>query len=157
MVVSAPRAVSELCALLPRMLPSSVTNDQEVSQTPPNYLRNMVPRVGFEPTAYRLRSGCSTAELPGRRDRMVCSRFEGSRQAVWRGDGHFGQGRSEVERSAGSGRDRQRRGRNRPGRCAPGKGVEGAAAGAQRTPFEAFPTARRADVTRIGCCADGAV
>jgi hypothetical protein len=24
-----------------------------------------VPRVGFEPTTYRLRSGCSTAELPG--------------------------------------------------------------------------------------------
>jgi hypothetical protein len=24
-----------------------------------------VPRVGFEPTAYRLRSGCSTAELSG--------------------------------------------------------------------------------------------
>jgi hypothetical protein len=29
----------------------------------------LVPRVGFEPTTYRLRSGCSTAELPGRRDR----------------------------------------------------------------------------------------
>src|SRR3984893_8320671 len=27
----------------------------------------MVPRVGFEPTTYRLRSGCSTAELPGQR------------------------------------------------------------------------------------------
>ena len=27
----------------------------------------VVPRVGFEPTAYRLRSGCSTAELSGRR------------------------------------------------------------------------------------------
>lgn len=25
----------------------------------------MVPRVGFEPTAYRLRSGCSTTELSG--------------------------------------------------------------------------------------------
>ena len=31
----------------------------------------VVPRVGFEPTAYRLRSGCSTAELPGRAERMV--------------------------------------------------------------------------------------
>src|SRR6185437_12274989 len=29
----------------------------------------VVPRVGFEPTAYRLRSGCSTAELSGRRSR----------------------------------------------------------------------------------------
>src|SRR5258707_2322817 len=37
------------------------------SQIPPNYLKNMVPRVGFEPTTYRLRSGCSTAELPGQR------------------------------------------------------------------------------------------
>src|SRR6202043_3669604 len=46
----------------------------------------MVPRVGFEPTAYRLRSGCSTAELPGRRDQRVCSRFERGRQAVWRAD-----------------------------------------------------------------------
>src|SRR5689334_6280124 len=27
--------------------------------------KRMVPRVGFEPTAYRLRSGCSTAELSG--------------------------------------------------------------------------------------------
>ena len=26
-----------------------------------------MPRVGFEPTTYRLRSGCSTAELPGQR------------------------------------------------------------------------------------------
>jgi hypothetical protein len=31
----------------------------------------LVPRVGFEPTTYRLRSGCSTAELPGRRDRRA--------------------------------------------------------------------------------------
>ena len=30
-------------------------------------LDQMVPRVGFEPTTYRLRSGCSTAELPGQR------------------------------------------------------------------------------------------
>ena len=28
-------------------------------------LKELVPRVGFEPTAYRLRSGCSTAELSG--------------------------------------------------------------------------------------------
>ena len=34
-------------------------------------LKKLVPRVGFEPTAYRLRSGCSTAELPGRAERMV--------------------------------------------------------------------------------------
>jgi hypothetical protein len=33
---------------------------------PPNLLKNMVPRVGFELTTYRLRSGCSTAELSGR-------------------------------------------------------------------------------------------
>ena len=33
------------------------------------FLDEMVPRVGFEPTTYRLRSGCSTAELPGRHDR----------------------------------------------------------------------------------------
>jgi hypothetical protein len=32
------------------------------------FRKGMVPRVGFEPTTYRLRSGCSTAELPGRRD-----------------------------------------------------------------------------------------
>jgi hypothetical protein len=31
------------------------------------YMDQMVPRVGFEPTTYRLRSGCSTAELPGQR------------------------------------------------------------------------------------------
>ena len=31
------------------------------------FLDEMVPRVGFEPTTYRLRSGCSTAELPGQR------------------------------------------------------------------------------------------
>src|SRR3954454_17535156 len=30
-----------------------------------NRARELVPRVGFEPTAYRLRSGCSTAELSG--------------------------------------------------------------------------------------------
>jgi hypothetical protein len=32
----------------------------------------LVPRVGFEPTTYRLRSGCSTAELPGQRARYEC-------------------------------------------------------------------------------------
>src|SRR3954470_22682654 len=30
-----------------------------------NRAKRLVPRVGFEPTAYRLRSGCSTAELSG--------------------------------------------------------------------------------------------
>jgi hypothetical protein len=33
--------------------------------------RMMVPRVGFEPTAYRLRSGCSTAELSGQWPRFL--------------------------------------------------------------------------------------
>src|SRR6266446_6482393 len=36
-----------------------------------DYRKGVVPRVGFEPTAYRLRSGCSTAELSGRRDRQA--------------------------------------------------------------------------------------
>src|SRR5260370_32154750 len=39
-------------------------------QRPPSdalSLDQLVPRVGFEPTTYRLRSGCSTAELPGQR------------------------------------------------------------------------------------------
>src|SRR5947207_6103195 len=94
------------------------------ARPPPELLKELVPRVGFEPTAYRLRSGCSTAELPGRRNRRVFSRFERGRQAIWHADRHrpLPQGRSEVERGAGSGRDRQRRGGNRPGRCTPGKG-----------------------------------
>jgi hypothetical protein len=33
-------------------------------------LIKLVPRVGFEPTAYRLRSGCSTAELSGPRGQV---------------------------------------------------------------------------------------
>jgi hypothetical protein len=33
-------------------------------------LEKLVPRVGFEPTAYRLRSGCSTAELSGPRGQV---------------------------------------------------------------------------------------
>ena len=54
----------------------------------------LVPRVGFEPTTYRLRSGCSTAELSGRRDRQTSGRgrsrrdvftaFPRSRQAASR-------------------------------------------------------------------------
>src|SRR5260370_28015960 len=37
----------------------------------PKLLKRLVPRVGFELTTYRLRSGCSTAELSGR---AGCSR-----------------------------------------------------------------------------------
>src|SRR4051794_40755050 len=37
----------------------------EISAAPHKLLKRLVPRVGFEPTAYRLRSGCSTAELSG--------------------------------------------------------------------------------------------
>ena len=43
---------------------------------PARWPEEVVPRVGFEPTAYRLRSGCSTAELSGpHRARLRQRRF----------------------------------------------------------------------------------
>ena len=47
---------------------------------PPNYVFEIVvPRVGFELTTYRLRSGCSTAELPGRRRRCLAGSETGAK------------------------------------------------------------------------------
>src|SRR5271167_256578 len=117
----------------------------------------MVPRVGFEPTAYRLRSGCSTAELPGRRDRLVSSLFECRRQAVWRDGRQLRRGRGKLGRSTGFGRNRQIAAGVRPGECTPREGIEGAAMGTQRAPIEALSAAARADIARIRYSTDGAV
>jgi hypothetical protein len=78
----------------PRQGPPVLCYPQDVTPSPSvqvyycllKPLKSLVPRVGFELTAYRLRSGCSTAELPGRRDRLVFSLIECGRQAAWRGE-----------------------------------------------------------------------
>src|SRR4051794_9423809 len=55
----------ELCPMLPRMLPREGGSGFTAPILSRKLLKKLVPRVGFEPTAYRLRSGCSTAELSG--------------------------------------------------------------------------------------------
>src|SRR6478609_3518235 len=63
--------VRELCPVLPQMLPRDEESDFTAPILSRKLLKKLVPRVGFEPTAYRLRSGCSTAELSGQLSRQV--------------------------------------------------------------------------------------
>jgi hypothetical protein len=49
--------------LLPRLLPRVRWEPWIVIRQSPNQLKRMVPKRGFEPRTYRLRIGCSTAEL----------------------------------------------------------------------------------------------
>jgi hypothetical protein len=61
-------------AVLPKLLPTRPYSLEFRLGLTMILLKYMVPRVGFELTAYRLRSGCSTAELPGpRRSLIACS------------------------------------------------------------------------------------
>jgi hypothetical protein len=57
--------------------------------TPPKPLFYMVPRVGFELTTYRLRSGCSTAELPGRCGTVLAALRPPAKPPVTPATAHF--------------------------------------------------------------------
>ena len=144
----------------------------------------MVPRVGFEPTTYRLRSGCSTAELPGRRsagnqgacrDKVLTSNLRAAKPIcrIPPLTGFAGLVLvTSVTRSARRmlGRhlpalglvrfcnhDRQGASSGGPGRCPPHQNVETAAIRTEGPPLEALSTTDRADIARIRHRGDGAV
>ncbi len=68
-----PRSLAEQAASS-RWSPAMSALSSSGSPSDAGLSDQMVPRVGFEPTTYRLRSGCSTAELSGRRKRLANSR-----------------------------------------------------------------------------------
>ena len=131
-----------------------------------NLLKGLVPRVGFELTAYRLRSGCSTAELPGPQP-STHSVFRRPRQGACRWAGQPGAGSAVVSaRSAGlavapAGAASTATGTApldaAPGGSPPGERVEGAAARAERCHSRLLAAAIGADIARIGKGAGGAV
>ena len=114
-----------------------------------------MPRVGFEPTAYRLRSGCSTAELSGRyrlpaRGRLIIPlrrRRQAARQGRRRG------GRRRPPAAAATRRLTSPRGALAGvslRRAAPSQRVETAAVGAQRLPSGAVAAALAAHIAGVG-------
>src|SRR5436309_1671401 len=127
----------------------------------------MVPRVGFEPTTYRLRSGCSTAELPGQRpvgdhgayrDELLASnpsvakpirdRISRRRVPGWQFPS-FGTRRLCHNRESGAG--------GGPGRRPPRQSIKTAAMRTEGSPFEAFSATSGADIARVGHRGNGSV